>query len=548
MRFKYKIDFPKSKGFSEARAFKFVTIFVLAGLLFSASVSPQSPSLQTGLASIRADELREKVTYLASKELKGRGDGSPELRIAAEYIAAAFRKNGVRAVGDSGTYFQNFRMFTSRLGSGNRFRVDTSEYVLGTDYVPHYLSPKEDSQGALVFLGYGLSIPRLKFDELSGINLRGKIAVVLDTHPHADDFSSAFNRVDPSDPASVLAKARNVARAGAVGLVVIQNPRIANVSIAESSSVFRPGYPRKDAPMGDMEDARNPRIPVILISEAIGRRLVPGLRDIQRRIDESLQPQFLDLGKRAVLNINVERVPFATQNVVGLIEGRDPRLRREFVIVGAHYDHDGEHDGQIWPGADDNASGTAGLIELAEAFGNGYTAPSRSILLCAFAGEEKGELGSQHYSDHPVVPIDRTVAMLQMDMIGRNEEHGSSRELMLERETAAQNSNAVNVIGTVFSADLRKVMETANGQIGLDLKFRYDDTPENLLRRSDQWPFLQKGIPSLFIHTGDHPDYHQPSDTAEKINYPKMQKIVKLVFVALESLGNASTPPEFLGK
>ena len=548
MRFKYKIDFAKSKGFSEARAFKLVTIFVLAGSIFSSSASPQSQSLQTGLSSIRAEELREKVTYLASKELKGRGDGSPELRIAAEYIAASFRKNGLKPVGDSGGYFQNFRMFTSRLGAGNRFRVDTVEYALGADYVPHYLSPKEDSQGALVFLGYGLSIPRLKFDELSGVNLRGKIAVVLDWHPHADDFSSAFHRVDPSDPASVLTKARNVARAGAVGLVVIQNPRITNISISESASVFRAGYPRKDVPMGDMEDARNPRIPVIFISEAIGRRLIPGLRDIQRRIDETLQPQVLDLGKRAVLNVNVERVPFATQNVVGMIEGRDPRLRREVVVVGAHYDHDGEHDGQIWPGADDNASGTAGLMELAEAFGNGYMVPARSILLCAFAGEEKGELGSQHYSDHPVVPIDRTVAMLQMDMIGRNEEHGSNRELMLERETAAQNSNAVNIIGTLFSGDLRKLMETANGQVGLDLKFRYDDTPENLLRRSDQWPFLQKGIPSLFIHTGDHPDYHQPGDTADKINYPKMEKILKLVFVAVESLGNTSTLPEFLDK
>jgi hypothetical protein len=548
MRFKYKNDFLKSKGFSESRPLTFVTIFVVASLLFSASVSPQSQSLQPGLLSIRADELREKVTYLASRELKGRGDGSPELRIAAEYIAGAFRKNGVKPAGDSGTYFQNFRMFTSRLGTANRFRVGTSEYLLRTDYVPHYLSPKEDAEGPLVFLGYGLSIPRLRFDEVSGVNLRGKIAVVLDAHPHTEDFSSAFNRVDPSEPASVLTKARNVARAGAVGLVVIQNPRIANISIAESAAVFRPGFPRKDAPMGDMEDSRNPRIPVILISEASGRRLIPGLRDIQRRIDESLQPQSLDLGKSAVLNVNVERVPFATQNVVGLIEGRDPRLRREVVIVGAHYDHDGEHDGQIWPGADDNASGTAGLIELAEAFGNGYTSPARTILLCAFAGEEKGELGSRHYSDHPVVPMDRAIAMLQMDMIGRNEEHGANRELMLERESATQNSNAVNIIGTLFSADLRKTMETANGQVGLDVKFRYDDTPENLLLRSDQWPFLQKGIPSLFIHTGDHPDYHQPSDTPEKINYPKMERIVKLVFIAVESLANASGRPEFLSK
>ena len=243
--------------------------------------------------------------------------------------------------------------------------------------------------------------------------------------------------------------------------------------------------------------------------------------------------------------MNVQRVPFATQNVLGLIEGSDPQLRREVVIVGAHYDHDGEFNGQIWPGADDNASGTAGVLELAEAFGNGSMAPARSILLCAFAGEEKGELGSQHYADHPVIPIERTVAMLQMDMIGRNEEHGANRELRLDRETPAQNANALNLIGSIFSADLRRTMEMANASVGLDLKFRYDDTPENLLRRSDQWAFLQKGIPALFVHTGEHPDYHQPSDTAEKLNYPKMEKIVRLVFVAVEALGNAKERPGF---
>jgi Zn-dependent M28 family amino/carboxypeptidase len=117
---------------------------------------------------------------------------------------------------------------------------------------------------------------------------------------------------------------------------------------------------------------------------------------------------------------------------------------------------------------------------------------------------------------------------------------------MLERETAAQNSNTVNLIGSIFSSDLEHTMETVNRQVGLTLKFRYDDTPENLLRRSDQWAFLQKGIPSLFVHTGDHPDYHRPTDTADKINYPKMEKIVKLVYLAVEALGNSDKPPAFI--
>jgi hypothetical protein len=536
MRFKYRTSFLKSKPFSGSLG---------ALLLLVSQVFAQSP--QTGLPSIRADELREKVTYFASKELKGRGNGSPELRVAADYIAEAFRKNGIKPAGDSGTYLQNFQMFTARLGPGNRFRVEAAEYVLGTDYVPHYLSPKDDAEGPLVFVGYGISSPRLKFDEFAGVNLRGKIAVAIDTNPRIDDSASPFNRVDPDDPDSITSKVHNAAKAGAVALVVVQNPRISNIPIAESAATFRPDYPRKDAPMGDMEAEDNPRIPVVLMSEQAARRLLPQLREIQRRIDSSLQPQSLEVGKRASLKVNVQRVPFATQNVLGLIEGRDARLRREVVIVGAHYDHDGEYEGQIWPGADDNASGTAGVLELAEAFGNGAIVPARSVLLCAFAGEEKGEIGSQHYSDHPVIPIERTVAMLQMDMIGRNEEHGANREYQLQRETSAQNANALNLIGTLFSDDLKKTMESANAQVGLELKFRYDDTRENLLRRSDQWAFLEKRIPALFIHTGEHPDYHRPSDTADKINYPKMEKIVRLVYVAVELLGNAPGRPQFVG-
>lgn len=515
---------------------------VFAALILSAE--PQAPP--SGLLSIRAEELREKVSYLASPAMKGRGNGAPELRLAAEYIAEIFRKNGVKPAGAAGTYFQNFRMFQARLGTRNGFQIAGAEYRLGTDYVPHFLSPTKEVEGPLVFAGYGISATQFRLDELSGANLRGKIAVVLDLNPHADDPSSVFNKVDLSEASSVLTKARDVARAGAIGLVVLQNSRIRNISIEESAATFRPDYPLKDVPMGGMEDLRNPTIPVVYVSEAAARRIVPSLRDAQRRIDETLQPQFIDLRTRASLKVDVQRFAFPTQNVIGLIEGRDSRLRREVIVLGAHYDHDGEYNGQIWPGADDNASGTAGLLELAEAFGKGSMIPARSILLCAFAGEEKGELGSQHFADHPPFPMERVVAMLQMDMIGRNEEHGANRDLLLERETAAQNANSVNLIGSIFSPDLRRVLELANREIGLDLKFRYDDTPEHLLRRSDQWAFLQKGIPALFVHTGEHPDYHRPSDTADKIVYPKMEKIVRLVYLAVEELGNAAGRPAFV--
>jgi Zn-dependent M28 family amino/carboxypeptidase len=181
---------------------------------------------------------------------------------------------------------------------------------------------------------------------------------------------------------------------------------------------------------------------------------------------------------------------------VGIHRRIDSNLRNQAVIVGAHYDHDGEAFGQIWYGADDNGSGTVALLELAEAFGRGAPRPAKSIVLSAWAGEEKGLLGSRYYVSHPIFPLNRTVSMFQMDMIGRDEEHPGNRSQQVPEERASENRNALNVLGTAFSPDLKTVISRMNNQVGLTLHFRYDFGAEDLMRRSDQWSFLQKGIPA----------------------------------------------------
>jgi Zn-dependent M28 family amino/carboxypeptidase len=295
--------------------------------------------------------------------------------------------------------------------------------------------------------------------------------------------------------------------------------------------------------MGSTADPGNPEIPVAIVSWNAGRILVNGLADLKQRIDMTLKPQSAMPQATLSFGVDVDRQTFPTQNVLGIVEGSDPTLRQEMVVVGAHYDHDGESDGQIWYGADDNASGTAALIELAEAFAGLPAAPRRSIVLAAFAGEEKGQIGSHYYVSR--ASTDQMIAMFQLDMIGRNEEHPADPALGLDRETSAGNANHVNVIGSTFSPDLARQVREANTAIGLTLEFRYDQTREVLLRRSDQWPFLQKRIPALFIHTGEHPDYHRPSDTADKINYSKLEKIVRLIYVAVERTANAAVRPQF---
>lgn len=543
------MEFSKSKPFSLSPIRRWNTAATKAALACSVgallvSLACASQSAQTPVESIRLAELQEKVVHLSSEAMKGRGNGSPQLKLAADYIAEGFRKSGLKPGGPD--FFQNFEMFTAELGSRNELTGNGNPLVLGRDFAPYYLSPTGEARGAAMFLGYGVVAPHLNFDDLAGANLKGRIAIVIDRVPRGSDFASPFNRIHASDFGAVETKARWVADKGAVGLLVIQDPSGAFYSIGDLLDTFSPNYPRRFVPMGNVSGPSNPKIPVSIVSWEAGRTLVNGLASLKQRIDNTLNSQPIELGFAVAMRTDVRRVPFATQNVVGIIEGSHPELRKEALVIGAHYDHDGESGGQIWPGADDNASGTAALLELAEAFATLRPAPQRSIVLAAFAGEEKGQVGSEHFIAESPFSAAQTVAMIQLDMIGRNEEHAADPRRGLERETSAANANSLNVIGATFSPDLRRHVEEANRTFGLRLRFRYDDTPELLLQRSDQWPFLKSRIPALFMHTGEHPDYHQPTDTADKINYPKLEKIARLIYAAAERLVNAPSRPRYV--
>jgi Zn-dependent M28 family amino/carboxypeptidase len=231
------------------------------------------------------------------------------------------------------------------------------------------------------------------------------------------------------------------------------------------------------------------------------------------------------------------------------IEGCDPKLKDEWVLISCHHDHDGTDGNQIFNGADDNGSGTVGLIEIAEAYALAAQEgcrPRRSILLAAFNSEERGLLGSWAFVERPVVPLDRIVAVLNMDMIGRDEEvpaEGGRRFLGLPVQSAQSNHNGVNLLGHSRSHSLTETIEWANTAFGLILKKDYDNNLSNLLRRSDHWPFLQRGVPAMFFHTGLHPDYHTPNDRPERINYAKMERIVRLVHQASWDLAQGAGRP-----
>jgi Zn-dependent M28 family amino/carboxypeptidase len=246
--------------------------------------------------------------------------------------------------------------------------------------------------------------------------------------------------------------------------------------------------------------------------------------------------------------VNRRIVPDRT--IVGLIEGSDPQLKNEVVIVSAHHDHQGADGDQIFNGADDNVSGTAAVIDIAEAYvlaAQEGMRPKRSILFAVFGSEERGPLlGSWAYTERPLRPLDKTAAVLNMDMIGRNMEvpiGGGARFAGLTVQSAESNANSVNIIGHSRHPALKAAVEQANQAYGLTLKMDLDNNSSNLLRRSDQWPFLQRGVPAVWFHTGLHPDYHTVNDRPERINYDKMEKIARLVHQVSWNLANAAQAP-----
>ena len=527
-----------------ARRLQVLVLFLVAlACALPGTVESQSPA--TGLDSIRADEIRSKLSYLASDEFRGRGNGTTELDEAARYIAGVFEENGLVPAGGAG-YFQEFTVERLSLGEGNTLVTSERPLRVGRDFVPYSGSADGKVRAPLVFAGYGVQAPEIGYDDLESADVSGRIVVALDGHPRSGRSDTPFHELSPIDRTSIRAKALNVERGGGVGLIIALGPRSRNaLSVSYMADRLKPGLSPRRGIMELTGGSDDPNIPIVIVSSNVAQRIVPGLRSMQQSIEQSLESRFMRLSGEATLAVDLRRETYTARNVIGLIEGSDPDRRDKILVAAAHYDHDGAEVGRIWNGADDDGSGTTALLELAEAFGMGSVRPARSVLLAAWAAEEKGLLGSRYYVSDPPVPLADTLAVFQMDMIGRNEDHGADSDNGEVRERASENENSLNVIGSVFSPDLALRVDRANAAVGLELRFRYDYRDDGLIKRSDSWSFLSSRVPALFLFAGFHPDYHRTSDTADKINYPKLEKVVKLVYLAITDLGNARGRPRF---
>jgi hypothetical protein len=498
---------------------------------------------------IQTSNIKAEMFFLSADAMAGRKTASHEAQIAANYIASEFVRFGLKPVGDDGTYFQNFDLVTAWPDKPNMAlvaRQNRTEKSYQLDHGFDFEDLVESNNpatvtGPLVFLGYGINAPEYGYNDFAGIDLRGKIALVLTYEPQQSDPNSRFKGKWNTIHAYDVYKYEQVRKAGAAGLLIVR----------QGTSHWPPDRP--DAPhdwsmpsplialAGNTWD-----LPIFGITEATADELLANsgktVATLQKAIDQGFKPQSFLVPKVEITMKKAlkDRQVVHARNVIALLEGSDPKLKDEYVVISGHYDHMGIVQGRIYRGADDNASGIIGVLESARAYVHGKVRPRRSIMFIAFDAEEAAMLGSAYFARVPILPLDKAVADLNMDAIGRNED---TRNWKL---TPGQTINSVNLVGTLYNPDLRRTIERNNQSIGLQLDFKTDTNDiEEWFDRSDQINFAIKSVPMVLFTTGEHRDYHTENDTWDKINYPKLEKIIRLVFLTSADVANSETRPRF---
>ncbi|MCR4416491.1 MAG: M28 family peptidase [Ignavibacteria bacterium] len=450
-------------------------------------------------------DLFSHLSFLASDELKGRGTGTPEIDKASEYLAKYFKNLGLKPKGEDG-YFQKFKVTTDlKLKENNSLFVKLNSqeinFTLKVDYQPTGFSGNGSVEGELVFAGYGIEAEDLGYNDYSDIDLKDKIALIMRYSPEGDKPDTKFGFKVQSNFKVSVAKNK-----GAKAVILFTGPNTVEndklISLVPDPAAMNAGIPVVSI---NTEKAKE-------IFEKAGLDLLA----IQKGIDSLQKPNSFKLqSSYAKVTVELEPVIKETRNVIAFLEGNDPQLKNEIVVIGAHYDHLGmggrgslasSKEPQVHNGADDNASGTSGVLELAEYFSARKNQLKRSLLFILFSGEELGLLGSKHFVDNPTVPINQIVAMINMDMIGR------------------LNENRLTIYGTGTSPKWKPLLNKLNSDSSF--KFNFIDGG---FGPSDHSSFYSKNIPVLFFFTGTHQDYHKPSDDVDKINFVGMEKVLKLV-------------------
>jgi len=484
----------------KSKYFIFLTIIVVC------ISSAQQKTIVPGVSKISHINLMKTVEYLSSKELKGRLSGSVGYNKAATFMANEFAKLKLKPLGDS-DYFQKFNVEYNEIYAPIKLNLledkkVVKEYKLGKDFVCRQLTSSGHPIAPVVFCGYGLSKPEFGYDDYAAADVNGKIVLVFKSNPSwkindTSNWGSSYPRY----------KARIAKEHGAVGMLIVstpndQNPQKTIISVLE----------------GGGEQVEN--FPQLHIDIPVADELLHGsgftLKDLQTKIDSTKEPFNVQTASTVEIEVNAkytEEQP--TMNVVGMLEGSDLKKKNEYLIVGAHLDHVGSQAEDIYaPGANDNASGSAAVLEIARAFVNGNIKPKRSIIFILFASEELGIVGSKYFVDHPPIPLDKITAMINLDCVG----YGDSIQ-----------------VGNGKSAP--KLWEMARDQDRLFTKMMVERTWSG--GGADAGPFHDKGIPAIyFVTTNSYAHLHYMTDTPETLNKSLYETITKLAYITAYNVAN----------
>jgi hypothetical protein len=501
-----------------------VTAFLLFISQFTFSQNPLKYA-----ETITRQDLKTQLIIIASSEMEGRETGTAGQRKAAAYIESQFEQSGLKAPEALNGYLQYYPLMKDTLIPGS-FKINKRKLEYGKDYVLlSGDSKKEDFKSKqIVFAGYG--IQDKNYDDYAGKDVKDKVVIILSGEPKIDNKYIVSGTEKPSVWSRTTIRKTSIARQkGATAVLFINTSwdSIPSVTVQNStkSTLSLPG-PDQAA-----------KITIALMPSFVLNDIL-GKNDASKILDLAKQNTVLNdthIGRAAKIKLNLKKstTTVYASNVIGLVEGSDKK--DEYVFLTAHYDHLGKRGDVIYHGADDDGSGTATVIEMAEAFAqakkDGY-GPRRTVVFMTVSGEEKGLWGSSYYTDFPVFPLDKTTVDLNTDMIGRidpDRKYGDS-------------TNYVYVIGDdKLSSDLTPISKAVNEKytkLELDYKYNAPDDPERIFYRSDHYNFAKKGVPIIFFSSGLHKDYHQPSDTVDKINFDIMEKRARFIFLTAWEMAN----------
>lgn len=481
--------------------------------------------------TINAEDLKNHLDTISSDAFEGRETGQPGIEKAANYISDYFESLDLPKVGDESSYFQKVQITFTRGSSsemhvnGNRFKHlwDFLSFPDNNRNLPKFTTDE------VVFLGYGIDDPR--YSDYKGVDVKDKVILIYDGEPVNQDSISIITKSEKLSfwstvPNNKLIAARN----NGVKLVLIIENDIKKALNENRSKLLGGNMTLGDKSVFSEPIANSVSISTNIAKELLGEHLGDVIK-IRDKIKRKGKPGNLVLDSQLEFEQNIKRELLEGVNIMGFIEGSSKK--DEIVVISAHFDHVGKKGDDVFNGANDNASGTSTVLEIAEAFAeakkNGE-GPKRSVLCLLVSGEEKGLLGSAYYTDKPVFPLENTVVDINVDMVGRSD---------VKYEN---NPDYIYVIGSDrLSTELHTINESVNQkytQLTLDYTYNSETDPNRFYFRSDHYNFAKHGIPAIFYFNGTHEDYHRPSDTAEKINFDQMENIGQLIFHTAWDLAN----------